>query len=239
MISGDVLTDIDLGEILDVHERDRARRHHRPDAGREPARVRHRHHPRRRLDRAVPREAHVGSGVQRHDQHRHLRARARDLRLHPRGPHASTSPARCSRRCSPPASRCSARWSRATGRTSARSRPTCRPTRTSSTARCASTCPGFRVNDGVWLGEGAEISPDATGRRPVRHRRRAARSRPGAGWASTPCSAPTCASSATCTSSASVRPRQRLRRPRRAPPRRRHRPQQQHPQRRAHRRGRR
>ena len=45
--------------------------------GREPARVRHRHHPRGRHDRALPREADVGPGLQRHHQHRHLRPRAR------------------------------------------------------------------------------------------------------------------------------------------------------------------
>ena len=53
-----------------------------------------------RLDRALPREADVGPGVQRHHQHRHLRARAGDLRLHRRRTGRSTSPARCSRRCS-------------------------------------------------------------------------------------------------------------------------------------------
>ena len=40
----------------------------------------------------------MGPGLQRHHQHRHLRARAGDLRLHPRGPRRSTSPARSSRR---------------------------------------------------------------------------------------------------------------------------------------------
>ena len=125
----------------------RARRdgHHRPHPGREPARVRHRHHPRGRLDRALPREADVGPGVQRHDQHRHLRARARDLRLHRRRAGRSTS----AQRGLPPAarrraSRCSAPWSRATGRTSARSRPTSGPTRTCSTARSRSRSPASR-----------------------------------------------------------------------------------------------
>ena len=69
-------------------------------ARREPARVRHRHHPGGRLHRALPGEADLGPGVQRHHQHRHLRARTRDLRLH-RGRHArSTSPARSSPPCS-------------------------------------------------------------------------------------------------------------------------------------------
>ncbi len=50
---------------------------------------------------------------------------------------------------------------RATGRTSAPSTPTSRRIRTSSTRRCSLDVPGFRISDGVWLGEGAEISPEA------------------------------------------------------------------------------
>ena len=110
----------------------------------EPARVRHRHHPRGRLDRALPREADVGPGLQRHHQHRHLRARAGDLRLHRRRPHRSTSRARSSRSCWPTAGRCTARSPRATGRTSARSRPTSAPTRTCSTRWCMLDIPGFQ-----------------------------------------------------------------------------------------------
>ena len=136
-------------------------RDHRPRRGRQPARVRHRDHARRRLDRALPREAHLGAGVQRHHQHRDLRARARDLRLHPGRRGRSTSRARSSRSCSPTTCRCSARSPRATGRTSARSRPTCGCTRTSSTARSTIDIPGFRLEHGVWLGEGAEIHPEA------------------------------------------------------------------------------
>ena len=75
-------------------------RHDRPGPGGEPARVRDRDHPRRRLDRAVPREAVVGPGVQRHHQLRDLRARARDLRPHRRRTDPWTSPPRCSRPCS-------------------------------------------------------------------------------------------------------------------------------------------
>ena len=69
--------------------------------------------------------------------------------------------ARCSPRCSPPASRSTAPSPRATGRTSARSRPTCGPTRTSSTSRSQRRHPRLRLTDGVWLGEGAEVHPDA------------------------------------------------------------------------------
>ena len=83
VISGDVLTDIDLGAVVDFHEREGRAGHAGPELGREPARVRHRDHRRGRVDRAVPREADLGPGLLRHDQHRHLRARARGLRLHP------------------------------------------------------------------------------------------------------------------------------------------------------------
>ena len=66
----------------------------------EPARVRHRHHPRRRIHRALPGEAHLGPGLLRHHQHRHLRAGARGLRLHRAGEVRSTSPPTCSPACS-------------------------------------------------------------------------------------------------------------------------------------------
>ena len=51
---------------------------------------------------------------------------------------------------------------RATGRTSAPSRPTCGPTRTSSTGGSQVDIPGFEIGDGVHVGEGAEIHPEAT-----------------------------------------------------------------------------
>jgi mannose-1-phosphate guanylyltransferase/phosphomannomutase len=79
--------------------------------------------------------------------------------------------ARCSRRCWPPASPCSVRSPRATGRTSAPWRPTCPPTRTSSTARCTVDVPGF-LGSGVWLGEGAEIQPRRPDRSGFLHHRR-------------------------------------------------------------------
>ena len=98
--------------------------HPGPQGGREPARVRHRHHQRGRVDRAVPGEAHLGPGLQRHHQHRHLRPRAGDLRLHPRRAGRSTSRASRSRPPWPPARVSSATWPTATGRTWAPSRPT-------------------------------------------------------------------------------------------------------------------
>ena len=129
---------------------------------REPARVRHRHHPRGRLHRALPREAHVGPGVQRHHQHRHLRARARDLRLHRARP-----PGRLLRRGVPQAARgrpaaLRRRRRRATGRTSARSTPTCGPTRTSSTARSRSTSPASRSTTACGWGRAPRSTPRPT-----------------------------------------------------------------------------
>ena len=85
VISGDVLTDLDLTALVKAHRDAGAAASIALEARREPARVRHRHHPARRHHRAVPREAHVGPGVLRHHQHRHLRRRARGVRLHPRG----------------------------------------------------------------------------------------------------------------------------------------------------------
>ena len=112
-----------------------------------------------RLDRAVPREADLGPGLQRHHQHRDLRARAGDLRLHPRGPAR-----RLLRRVVPgrPGRRQAAlrlRGRRLLGGRRAPSRPTSRPTRTSSTSGCRSTSTGFQLRPGVWLGKGAEIDP--------------------------------------------------------------------------------
>ena len=145
VISGDVLTDIDLTAIVKEHDEKQALATIGLVARREPARVRHRHHPRRRLDRAVPREAVVGPGVQRHDQHRHLRARARDLRLHRARPRRSTSRPRCSPRSSttgkPLYGAVAEGYWEDVG--TLESLPLA-PTRTSSTAGCRSTSPASR-----------------------------------------------------------------------------------------------
>ena len=81
------------------------------------------------------------------------------VRLHRARGAASTSPARCSRSSSPTGGPCSVPSPTATGRTSARSTPTSRRTRTCSTARCSSPIPGFELEHGVWLAEGAEVHP--------------------------------------------------------------------------------
>ena len=124
VLSGDVVTDIDLSRIIDFHVEHEALATIGLTPVDRPARVRHRDHARGRLDRPVPREADVGPGLQRHDQHGHLRPRARDLRadrsrrpgrLLGRG--LPGAPAR-----GPAAVRRGDR--RGTGRTSARSTPT-------------------------------------------------------------------------------------------------------------------
>ena len=75
----------------------------------------------------------------------------------------STSPRRSSPPCSRPASPCSATWPTATGRTSAPSRPTCGPTRTSSTRR--SPVAGQRVPAAArgLAGQGGRGRPDGRG----------------------------------------------------------------------------
>ena len=83
VISGDALCDFDLDEDRRVPPGEGRRRHDRAEVGREPARVRDRRHRRGRARRAVPREAVVGPGLLGHDQHRHLRDRARGAAARP------------------------------------------------------------------------------------------------------------------------------------------------------------
>ena len=67
--------------------------------------------------------------------------------------------------------RSSGTWPTATGRTSGPPRPTSRPTRTSSTARCRCEIEGFPLRPGVWLGKGSTVDPERDRRRPGDHRR--------------------------------------------------------------------
>ncbi len=159
VISGDVLTDIDLGRHRRLPRRAQGDGHHRPRPRREPARVRHRHHPRGRPHRALPREADLGPGVQRHHQHRHLRARARDLRLHRGRPAGRLLERGVPQAAGRRPARSSGPSPRATGRTSARSTPTSGPTRTSSTARCRSTSPASSCPTGCGWGRGPRSTP--------------------------------------------------------------------------------
>ena len=144
VISGDVVTDVDLTALVEFHAKQACGRDSCAGGRGEPPRVRHRHPRRRRAHRAPPREAGLGRCFQRHDQHRHLRARAGGLRLDTRPAGPSISPPKCSQRCSKQVGRSTAMWQAATGRTSARWRPTCGRMRTSSTARSRSTCLAFR-----------------------------------------------------------------------------------------------
>ena len=142
VISGDVLTDIDLTAFVDAHRAKRRARVDRAQAGREPARVRHRHHATRRLDRAVPREADLGSGVLRHDQHRASTCSSPTIfDLIPEGEVVDFSsdvfPAVLDEEPPPPR----ARRRRATGRTSAPPRRTSGRTPTCSTAGSRSRSP--------------------------------------------------------------------------------------------------
>ena len=81
VISGDALTDFDLTDLIEFHKRQGRARHGLPDAGAQPAGVRHHDRRRRRQGRALPGEAHLGPGLLRHREHRHLRDGARGLRL--------------------------------------------------------------------------------------------------------------------------------------------------------------
>ena len=118
-----------------VPPREGRRGHDRPQVGREPARVRDRRDRRGRARRALPREAVVGAGVLGHDQHGHLRDRARGAAPRPgrravrllEG--AVPAPARDG------AARSTASSATGTGRTSATSTSTGRPTSTRSTRR--------------------------------------------------------------------------------------------------------
>ena len=84
VISGDALCDIDLGALVRFHK-EKGARHDRPEERGQPARVRHRRHRRGGPHRALPREAVLGPGLHGHDQHGHLRGRARGAAPHPGG----------------------------------------------------------------------------------------------------------------------------------------------------------
>ena len=155
VISGDALCDFDLYRTGRPPPQ-RGGGHDRPQAGRQPARVRRRHHRRGGPDRALPGEAVLGPGLLGHDQHRRLRARAlgaagdpreRAVRLLeaalPRPPGARPAPA-------------TAGSPRATGRTWGRWSSTGRPTTTRSTARSRSN-PGHPAARERLLGDGVQL----------------------------------------------------------------------------------
>ena len=86
VISGDALCDVDLTDLIRLPPREGRGGHDRAEVGREPARVRDRRHRRGGADRAFPREAFLEPGLLGHDQHGHLRARARGAAPHPDRP---------------------------------------------------------------------------------------------------------------------------------------------------------
>ncbi len=86
VVAGDVLTDIDLAKVAEVHREREAFASIALKRVENPVEFGIVITARRRFDRALPGEADLGPGVLRHDQHRHLRPRARDLRLHRRRP---------------------------------------------------------------------------------------------------------------------------------------------------------
>ena len=129
----------------------------RPQVGRQPARVRDRRHRRGRPHRALPREAVVGPGLLRHDQHRHLRARAGGAAAHPDRPAV-----RLLEGALPAAARDGPADVRLRhGRLLAGHRQP-RPVPAGELRRarrdaCGSNIPGIRIRGNVWVGEGVDL----------------------------------------------------------------------------------
>ena len=97
VISGDALTDIDLGALAARHRHGRRDRHAGRQEGRRHARVRGRATRPRGQDHRLPGEAgRREEALSRSRQLRDLRVRARDLRLLPRAPASWTGPRTCS-----------------------------------------------------------------------------------------------------------------------------------------------
>ena len=171
IISGDALTDIDLTALWRAPQGGGRHRHAGAEARRRPEPARRRDRRRRRPHPGLPGEARPRRGAVEPRQLRHLRVRARDLRLLPRpdvrrlGAGRLPGAARAGRAAS------TATRSASTGTTSARSRSTARATSTRSRARCeVEHAPGSRRTAGerprrrrgrgppVFIGEGCEIA---------------------------------------------------------------------------------
>ena len=86
VISGDALCDVDLTDLIRAHREKEAAVTIGLKSVENPARVRDRRHRRGGPRRALPREAVLEPGLLGHDQHRHLRARARGAAPHPDRP---------------------------------------------------------------------------------------------------------------------------------------------------------
>ena len=152
----------------------------------------------------------LGPGVQRHRQHRHLRARAGDLRLHPRRPVGRLLrrglPAAARRRASrSTATSCEGYWEDV-GTLEAY----VQAHQDVLDGKVDVDVPGFRLDDGRVARRGRRDRPRRPRRGPGRHRRQL----PGRGRRPprrrTPCSAPTSWCSADADLERDGRPRQRL-----------------------------
>ncbi len=84
--NGDVLTDLDIGSLVDFHRRHVGRGDHPSDRRRRPVVVRCRGDRRARSSAAVRREAGTRHRAEQPDQRRHLCARAVRAATHPRRP---------------------------------------------------------------------------------------------------------------------------------------------------------
>ena len=139
--------------------------------GGEPARVRHRDHPRGREHRALLGEAGLGAGLQRHHQHRHLRARARDLRsASPRGVPSTSRPRSsrpCSRRAGPIYGYVANGYWEDVGTTAAY----LKAHEDILDGKVEVDISGFELQPGVWLGKGSSVDPAARLGGPGLHRR--------------------------------------------------------------------
>ena len=172
MISGDVLTDIDLGAFVKAHRSAGAAGVDRAEAGREPARVRHRHHPRptgrssgssrsRPGARCSPTRSTPASTCSSPRIFDFIRAgRGRRLleRRVPRGARAGQAPLF--------GYVVDGYWEDV-GTLEAY----LRAHQDVLDGGCDVDIDGFRIGEGVWLGEGADVDPDARIDGPGRHRR--------------------------------------------------------------------
>ena len=100
VISGDVLTDIDLGAIVDFHDEHEALATIGLVARREPARVRHRDHPRGRLASSASSRSRRGARCSATPSTPASSCSSRRSSTTSTPTARSTSPARCSRSCS-------------------------------------------------------------------------------------------------------------------------------------------
>ena len=192
VISGDVLTDIDLTSLDEGAPRqrrvgvDRARsgsRTRSSSGSSSPAPT--------APSSGSSRSRTWGAGVLRHHQHRHLRARTPDLRLHPRRGGRRLLRRRVPGRARPGPRAPRPRRRTATGRTSAPSRRTCAPTTTSSTGRCRSTSAGSSSATGCGSARAPSSTPTRRVDGPVVDRRQLPGRGRRAAAPSTRCSAPT------------------------------------------------